>query len=266
MFTEPYLARIGVGGPLDPTAETLHRLHLAHLYHVPFENLDIHLGRPIVLDVERFYTKIVTQRRGGFCYELNGLFAALLRALGYTVTLHSARVMGNDGELGPEFDHLVLLVRHDQTPLSEPYQPHEPPWLVDVGFGDSFREPLQLRADQVSDQAYGTYRVQPAGAAWLLQEQQEDGDWQTAYAFTRQPRDLPEFAAMCVHQQTSPQSHFTQKRVCSRATPEGRITLSDRRLIVTQGTRRTERTLTSEDDVTAVLVRDFGIDLRSSLG
>lgn len=246
---DPYLARIGYTGPCDVTMDTLHRLHVAHLLSVPFENLDIHLGRPIVLDVDRFYTKIVTQRRGGFCYELNGLFAALLAALGFDVTLASARVAGNNGEFGPEFDHLVLLVQLGEL------------WLVDVGFGDSFRQPLPLRSGTVFAEDFGTYRLQQTTTTWTLEEQNDTGDWQPAYTFATRPRALAEFAAMCAYQQTSPQSHFTQKRVCSRATADGRITLSDRRLIISQGGRREERVLLDEAEFTAVLARDFGVVL-----
>src|SRR5262245_14904037 len=126
-----YLGRVGYDGPVDVTPETLRRLHLAHLLAVPFENLDIHLGRPIVLDVDRIFEKIVRRRRGGFCYELNGLFAWLLGELGFDVELLSAQVL-DGGRLGPEFDHMTLLVEHEGR------------WLVDVGFGDSFLEPLAL--------------------------------------------------------------------------------------------------------------------------
>src|SRR5712692_598787 len=105
-----YLRRIDHAGPIAPTRETLHSLHRAHMFAVPFENLDIHLGRKIVCDEGRFLHKIVNERRGGFCYELNGALAALLRALGFQVTLLSARVGRDDGSDGPEFDHLTLRV------------------------------------------------------------------------------------------------------------------------------------------------------------
>src|SRR5258708_22032942 len=117
-----YLTRIGYKGSLQVSAEALRQLHLAHVLAVPFENLDIHLGRLSVLQEEAFCRKIVEERRGGFCYEQNGLFAAVLRDLGFPVTLLSARV----GEGSPEFDHLTLLV------------PLEERWLADVGFGESF--------------------------------------------------------------------------------------------------------------------------------
>ena len=90
-------------------------MHRAHLLAVPFENLDIHLGRPISLDQDALFGKIVTRRRGGFCYELNGLFALLLRELGFEVTLLSAGVARADGGFGPEFDHLTLLVSESSS-------------------------------------------------------------------------------------------------------------------------------------------------------
>ena len=127
-----YLDRINDAGPLDPSAATLRRLHVAHLLSVPFENLSIHWREPIVLEDGALFEKVVRRRRGGFCYELNGLFAALLRALGFHVTMLSAGVASGEGKFGPEFDHMALLVTLPER------------WLVDVGFGDSFREPLLL--------------------------------------------------------------------------------------------------------------------------
>jgi len=130
--TPSYLARIGYSGPIAPTTDTLRAIHHAHLLAVPFENLDIALGRKIVVDEDAFVRKVVEQRRGGFCYELNGAFAALLRALGFRVTLLSACVARDVGGEGPEFDHLTLRVDLEE------------PWLADVGFGVSFVEPLHM--------------------------------------------------------------------------------------------------------------------------
>src|SRR5438067_13864827 len=110
---DAYLARIGYDGPREATAEVLRALHERHLFTVPFENLDIHLGREIVPDERRIVDKVVRQRRGGFGYEMNGAFAALLRALGFEVDMLSARVPRPDGTTSPEFDHMTLLVRAD---------------------------------------------------------------------------------------------------------------------------------------------------------
>src|SRR3984893_16188417 len=147
MDIRAYLKRINYKGPVAPSAETLRLLQVAHLCTVPFENLSIHSGEPIVLDDQALFEKIIRRRRGGFCYELNGLFAALLRTLGFDVTMLSARVANDEGVFGPDFDHMTL-----QASLADP-------WLVDVGFGDSFLEPLRL--DEESEQVQGSraYRI-----------------------------------------------------------------------------------------------------------
>src|SRR5215204_4139344 len=149
--TKAYLERINYSGPLEPTAETLRRLQLAHLLAVPFENLSIRAGEPIVLDDEALFDKVVARRRGGFCYELNGLFAALLRALGFEVEMLSAAVWGDARGFGREFDHMALLVKLEER------------WLADVGFGESFVEPLRL--DERGEQAQGAraFRIDREG-------------------------------------------------------------------------------------------------------
>jgi N-hydroxyarylamine O-acetyltransferase len=227
-----YLGRIGYRGPQTQTAETLRALHLAHMLAVPFENLDIGIGREIVCDESRFLEKIIHEHRGGFCYELNGAFAILLRALGFNVTLLSARVAREDGSQSPEFDHLVLRVDLQES------------WLVDVGFGDSFVEPLKLEPNVEQPQFGRAYRLKCDGLDWIF-ESQTGRTWKSEYFFTLQHRQLPEFAEMCRYHQTSPQSTFTQKSVCSLATREGRITVAGSRLIQTRNGVREERDLTA---------------------
>jgi N-hydroxyarylamine O-acetyltransferase len=248
MNVEAYLQRIGYKGDRIPNAETLRNLHHAHLLAVPFENLDIHWDRSIILDEKSLYEKIVLRRRGGFCYEANGLFAALLRALGFNVTLLSARVM-EGGRLGPEFDHMTLLVQLEER------------WLADVGFGDSFREPLRLDDPHEQRQNHGAYRLTRDGEQWTLLARSSDNEWTPQYVFTLQPRQLADFADMCHYHQTSPESHFTQKRVCSLATPAGRVTLSDMRLIITQNGEREEKMLASREEYAKALREYFGIKL-----
>ena len=245
-----YLKRINYRGPLAPTAETLRQLQVAHLLSVPFENLSIHSGESIILEDEALFKKIVVRRRGGFCYELNGLFAALLRALGFDVVMLSAGVANEEGEFGPEFDHMVLLVT-----LAER-------WLVDVGFGDSFREPLLLdkRAEQV--QSERAYRIDVADDDRLIVMQREsNGKWGAQYRFSLEPHTYADYAQMCRYHQTSPKSPFTQRRICSRATPEGRVTLSQLQLITTMGGERHERELADEREYAELLRECFGIVL-----
>lgn len=239
-----YLDRIGYTGPTAPTAETLREIHRHHMQTVPFENLDIFRARPIVIDADAFVDKIVNRRRGGFCYELNGAFAELLAALGFQVTLLSGHFQRPDGSRGPEFDHLALRVDLDE------------PWLADVGFGDSFVEPLLLKTGIEQGQNGELFRIVEAGDSFQVERQQK-----AEYLFTLVPRQLSDFAAMCQYHQTSPDSHFTQKRMCSRATSTGRITLSDLRLIITENGIRQERILDSEQDWHATLQQYFGIVL-----
>jgi N-hydroxyarylamine O-acetyltransferase len=244
-----YLERINYHGSLAPTAETLRELQVAHLLAVPFENLSIHARQPIILDDEALFTKIVKQRRGGFCYEANGLFAALLRALGFDVRMLSASVVNAEGGFGPDFDHMALMVSLEQR------------WLADVGFGDSFLEPLLL--DERGEQAQGSraYRILPEGAHLILmQRDDEEGEWKAQYRFTLQNYTYADYAEMCRYHQTSPQSHFTRGRICSRATPQGRVTLSEMRFITTtEKGDKMERILTSQEEYAAVLREHFGI-------
>lgn len=249
MDVPAYLARIGFAGPTDPSPETLRDLHLAHLLEVPFENLDISLGRQITCDESRFLHKIVNLHRGGFCYELNGAFAALLRELGFRVTLLSARVAREDGTASPDFDHLALRVDLDE------------PWLADVGFGDSFLEPLRLNAEAAQEQRGGPFRIVPVGDVRIVQRQLTDANWKALYQFTLKPRRLEDFEPRCQFQQTSPDSHFTGQRVCTLPTNEGRITLSDRKLIRTAGNHREENMLRDEQEWRDVLLERFGVRL-----
>ena len=232
---DAYLSRIGYDGPRDATPETLRALHERHLLSIPFENLDIHWKRPIVVDAERCIEKIVREHRGGFCYELNGAFAALLRALGFDVTFLSAQVPTSAGPLGPPFDHMALLVRFGDKRM-----------LADVGFGDSFLHPLDLdeRGDQEGFRIEGDRVVRSNGSL--------------EYTFDLTPRELAEFAPMCAWQQSSPDSSFTKKWVCSLATRDGRITLTRDRLITTRNGVREERAVSAEE-WNGVLRDTFGI-------
>ncbi len=253
-----YLERIGLDGKPEPDAGTLRELHRAHLLAVPFENLDIHLGRRIVLDVAALERKIVGERRGGFCYELNGAFSALLGAIGYQLSLLEARVRKADGSgFGPPFDHLLLRVRC-------PGSPEE--WLADVGFGDSYLEPLRMVVGPEQADPTGGYRIQQAGDGdlELLRRSADGGAWEAEHRFGTAAYELASFEAMCHYHQTSPQSPFTQRRVCSLATPTGRLTLRDDRLIVTDGGHRSERPIDGEPAFREALLEHFGVRLPQS--
>ncbi|HXY04806.1 MAG TPA: arylamine N-acetyltransferase [Terriglobales bacterium] len=244
-----YLERISYKGATTPNAANLRALHRAHMLAVPFENLDIKLGRKIICDESSVIHKIVEQRRGGFCYELNGAFSALLRELGFQVTLLSARVARQDGSYGPDFDHLTLRVDFDE------------PWLADVGFGDSFLVPLRLKVDIEQPQGRRNFRIIEEAGSFHMEMAEAAAEWKREYSFSLTRRQLSDFSGMCHYHQTSPQSSFTQKSICSMATPSGRITIADRKLIVTQDGERTESTLASEEEWRAALKEYFEIVL-----
>ncbi|MEO8382185.1 MAG: arylamine N-acetyltransferase [Acidobacteriota bacterium] len=234
-WTESYLSRIGYDGSREPSLETLRALQERHLLTVPFENLDIHWKRPIVVDGKRFLEKVVRQRRGGFCYELNGAFALLLRSLGFSVTMLSARVHSAAGGFGPPFDHMALLIRFGEQSR----------WLTDVGFGESHLQPLNLDARLEQHDPAGVFRIVP-GEEFQMQSR-HDGEWVPQFAFTLAPHELSEYAPMCDVQQFSPESHFTKGRVCTIATESGRVTLAETRLIITRDGERTEIPVAAEE-------------------
>ncbi len=248
MDIDAYLRRINYSGSRQACAASLRELQRQHLFTVPFENLDIALGTPICLDLRALYEKIVRRRRGGFCYELNGLFGELLTVLGFQVQMLSARVRREDGGFGPEFDHMILRVQVEEG------------WLVDVGFGDSFLNPISFHAGG-SDQANGCrYVLASAGDQWQLLRE-DDRERLALYTFRDVPHTLNEYEEMCAFHQTSPESHFTQTWVCSRATPEGRITLANMRLMVTRDGKREEVLLSTEADLRRHLQQVFGVEL-----
>ncbi|MES5821177.1 arylamine N-acetyltransferase [Streptomyces sp. RG80] len=260
---DAYLRRLGAERPASPTADALRELHLRHLKSVPFENLSIHLGEEIVLEEKRLLDKVVGARRGGFCYELNGSFGALLTTLGFEVTLLAGRVYGDEGRLGIPYDHLALRVRTADGG----------DWLADIGFGAHSHHPLAIGARGEQVDPGGTFRVVEAGAdaagvrgGHTVAEAADLDvvrDGKPQYRLEVRPRVLGDFVAGAWWHSTSSASHFTRSLVCSLVTEEGgRITLSGRSFTVTgvDGTREV-RELASDEEVLAVYRERFGIVL-----
>lgn len=246
-----YFQRIGFEGKATVDHTTLIQLHRAHMFSVPFENLNIPLGYPIVTDLDALYEKIIIQRRGGFCYELNHLFAHLLWTLGFQVDLLSAGVY-NNGTFGPPFDHLCLAVHLNGQRF-----------IADVGYGDSFREPFAMPGETRDALGVG-YRVIEAENDLVMQQQKPETDWTDQYRFTLQPFAIEAFQNMCRFQQTSAESSFTRRSICTVARRDGRTTLSNGRLIQTVGDTRHETTLETEAGYREVLAEQFQIELSPS--
>ena len=227
---DAYLERLGLKDESLPlTRETIGRLQKAHLMTVPFENLDVVWRRHIQLDERLLFQKIVGERRGGFCYELNGLMVAMLRQMGFDACLVAAAVANEEGLYGREAAHASIRVALDE------------PALMDVGFGRSFVRPLALKAGLIQHDGRDDYRLLRQDDLWVLQRRSNRPDvWQDYFRFNEEPWSLGDFQDMCNYQQTSPESHFTQRTVCSIVTGTGRITLAGDRLIRTENDRRDE--------------------------
>ena len=245
MDLDAYLARVGYEGSLEPIPATLYALHRAHLLTIPYENLDIHLGRPLTLSLPDIFDKLVAQKRGGWCFEMNGLFAWVLRELGFNVTLLGAAVARPNVPPKPQPDHLILRVDLER------------PYLVDVGLGDGLLEPLPL--------AVGHYRQ-----GFLDYELTRLGDWSfrnhlygaaRGYSFSLEPRRLSDFAEMCRALQTSPKSRFVRAVVCDRFDMEGHSGLRGAVLRVLTASGVEERVLENADDYDRVLKEKFGLEL-----
>src|SRR3954469_23311290 len=246
---EKYLARIGMDGiGVVPGISWLKLLQRQHLLNVPFENLDIHWKRPIILDVNEFYKKIVTENRGGFCYELNGLFNELLRELGFITRLLSARVATSDRNFTVEYDHAAILVIIGDMQ-----------YLSDVGFGSFAAEPLVVTPDLEQTDPAGHFMIRKYDDEYFEGAKKESDNWKSEYIFKPLGHDLSEFAGQCDWNQTSPDSHFTKGRLCSMMTENGRKTLSDNKFILTEGDQRTETPIVSEDEFESILFSQFGI-------
>ena len=247
---EKYLNRINYSGRLDPDINTLRQLQKAHLLNVPFENLDIHLKTAIELDTDRIYEKIVINNRGGFCYELNGLFFELLNSLGFDVKRISARVHVEDDQFSPEYDHLTLVVTINGAE-----------YLTDVGFGEFIFGPLKLEFDVPQKDPRGTYMVKKYDADHMVILRLENGDTKPEYMFKNMGRDLKEFGSRCQYHQSDQRSHFMKKRMISLPTEYGRITLSGNTLKIKQRDKTSEKNLVDEFEFKKALWDNFKISL-----
>ena len=250
MNIRKYLHRIKIDQIEKPSFVFLAKLQWQHLITVPFENLDIIEGKEISLREDSIYIKVVVRQRGGFCYELNGLFGWLLSQIGFSVTRASGRVyLPGEDKFTPDFDHMVLLVHLDKA------------YLVDVGFGDSFRQPLEMPAAEEEDIS-GRYRLRPLPQQQdhYILETEERNEWLPQYRFTTYPREMPDFAEMCQFHQTSPESPFTQASFCTMATQDGRVTLSEKSLTITEGRTKRKIPVSSTEARNRILHEYFGME------
>lgn len=245
MLLRAYLDRIGYEGPVEPTLECLRQIHLRQVLSIPYENIDVQLGVPVDGDLERIFEKVVVRRRGGWCYELNALLGWALSEIGFNVMRGCAGVLRDlrgDTALG---NHLILLVRLDQT------------YLVDQGLGDGIREPIPLKA--------GTHRQ---GRLSFRLMEMSDGYWRfhshsfgypPTFDFRDECADEALLATKCAALQKSPESGFVQNLICQIMAPETVTCLTGRVLRIKSDEGGSKRLLGSADEFAEVLDRVFGI-------
>lgn len=213
-----YLERIKFDAKIEVSKEVLFTLHKLHLLNIPFENLDIHYGKKIELELEKIFQKIVIEKRGGFCYELNSIFNQLLSSIGFKSYLISGRVYSKN-IYGKEFDHMAIIVSLDNIL-----------YLVDVGFGKFIFEPLMIKLDVPQKDHYGIFIIDKFEGNHLRVNKLHKDKREPEYIFTLKQRKLNQFSQMCNFHQTSSDSHFTEKKIISLAKFNGRISLTNKNL------------------------------------
>ncbi len=249
MDVQAYLTRINYKGSIEPTLDTLKHLQKAHLYAIPFENLDIHYNKEIELNIDRIYSKIIEHKRGGFCYELNGLYYELLAQLGYTVKRISARVYSKEKAYGPEFDHLAILVNINGLE-----------YLTDVGFGDFTLAPLKFESGIKQKDKNGIYYIDKYDDYYRINKQ-IDNDMIPQYIFKDKHREFNEFKGMCHFQQHDPSSHFRTKKMITLLTADGRITLNNDNLKITKGDKIENSKIKDENSFDNALWKYFKVKI-----
>ena len=247
---QAYLNRIGFIGEVTLTTKTLFELATLHMYHVPFENLDIHYSKSIDLKIDELFQKIVLQNRGGFCYELNGLFCAFLVQLGFDAYMVSARVYIQDKQYSPEFDHMAIWVSIGDLK-----------YLVDVGFGDFIIEPLQIIPEIIQSNTSGKFVINALTEKLFRVYKLQNEKMIPQYQFSAQSHPMKDFVPRSIFHQMSPFSHFTKKKLISKAVDGGRITLNKTILKITKNDVK-EETEFEAFQFEEMLLLHFGLSLK----
>lgn len=244
-----YLQRIGYAGERGADVSTLGELHLAHATRIPFENFDVLFGRPISLALDDLQDKLVRQRRGGYCFEQNKLFAAALREFGFQVTALAARVRQRQSTLLPR-THMCLLVRASGRD-----------WVADVGFGgEGLLQPVPMTGEPVR-QFLWTYRVmEESPGLWVLQLQRDQG-WVDLYAFSLEPQEDVDFEMANYYVSTHPKSRFVRTLTVQLPAPEKRQILRDRELTTDTGNGIRSVVIRDDTEMLEVLAQKFDLAL-----
>jgi N-hydroxyarylamine O-acetyltransferase len=249
---DAYFARIGYAGPRSPTLATLRAIHALQPAKIPFESLDVFLRRPVRLDLASLQAKLVGERRGGYCFELNGLFAGALRALGFSITPLSARVRWMAPPERPEGGRTHTLTRVDLP---------EGPYLADVGFGGHLLAgPIRLERETEQTTPASTVRLVGNDPYFILQAQLAQKGWQDLYSFTLEPALAVDYEVGNWFTSTSPRSRFYADFLAERLTPKSRLSVFNAKVTERHATGETnQRILTSAKEFAAMLNKDLAV-------
>jgi N-hydroxyarylamine O-acetyltransferase len=252
---DAYFTRIGFSGPRTATEETLFAIQSRHSSSIPFENLDVLLGRGIRIDLPSIEQKLIHQRRGGYCFEQNGLLAAALRALGFEVTPLIARVRWQvPAEVATPQTHMLLRVRCGDRE-----------YLADAGFGSmSLGRPLLLEFDREQTEVSLEPRRLIRRDDFVVQQACVENVWSDVYIFRLEPAADIDFEVGNWFTSTHPQSRFKQNLIVARLAGDRRFTILNREFTIRDRTGAAEkRMLRSSEELIEVLSRFFGLQLPS---
>ncbi len=245
-----YLARIGCQAPVAASPQGLKSLHLGHTTHIPFENLEIHLGRPMPLNLDALQELLIVKRRGGYCFQMNKLFSAVLGAIGFEHSLLQARVRLHGPDVSPA-SHQLLEVRIDGES-----------WLADVGFGaGGLREPIPMRKDHEHEQAGARFRLADAGELGMMLQRHDGAQWRDLYSFERKPCLPVDYEFANYYLSNAPESFFVQARMCMIYAEHGLTSLFNDTFRVHTRDGLHEQTLEDGPEYLAALEEHFGIVL-----
>ena len=247
MDTNKYLERINFTNKVIIDDTTLVQLHEHHVLNVPFENLDIHFNRLFDLELDNIFKKVVDNFRGGFCYELNTLFNELLCNIGFESRIIEARIYDEHGNLGPKYDHMAIFVETDKK------------YLLDVGFGDLFTKPLEIKDGNHID-GKNQFKIESLDEQnFLLSMCSDQTNFKRKYAFNLNEVQTNEFYDICLDKQTNPLSYFVKNTVCTKPTSYGRLTVFNNRLIEKRINDKIETLIYNDDELRDILKAQFNI-------
>lgn len=252
-FLPRYLARIGYRGPVAPTLEVLAALQAAHIAAIPFEAIDALTGAGIDIGAEAVDAKLIGQRRGGYCFEQNGLFLRVLRAIGFEAEglLGRVRWMLPDDAPPTPRTHMVVRVTLGGRR-----------WLTDVGFGAAVPpQPLAMDSEEAQPTRHESYRVIRQGAEWQVAAAIE-GEWRTLYRLDDVAPPMIDYELGNWYTSAHPASHFRHQLIAARTTADARYGLRDNRLTTRLADGRIDRRYLSAEEIERTLAEIFLLPVR----